>query len=143
MKKVQIVLVLIGISWLGNCFTFAESGPLVGAEMIYNGNGFTKELQDDFKESINDATVFYNGKYSIQAWYIKKNLEKLKAGVWNIIIATSLNITKISDISTGFYYWSFSETWALWYNVSTHNPNTLYIAIYNGPDVKSSCNVTT
>ena len=48
--------------------------PNLGADFKYNGTGFTKEMQDSYHESIDDAAIFFNGNYEAQAWYIKARL---------------------------------------------------------------------
>ena len=63
--------------------------------------------------------------------------------MWHVFVVTNLNITKISDVSTGFYYWNEGEIWALWYGTCEYNPLALHIAIYNGEETESPSNVTT
>ncbi len=59
-------------------------------------------------------------------------MKKAKKGIWHIIIFQNLNISKITEVSTGFYYWSDVDTWALWYNASSFTQGLLHLAIYNG-----------
>lgn len=78
----------------------------VGEAMKYNGKGFVGELQTVLNEAINDAAIYYNGNYSLQANFISKRMKNAKEGDWHIVIIENLNISKVTDVSTGFFYWN-------------------------------------
>lgn len=54
--------------------------------MKYNGKGFVPELQTVLAEAINDAAIYFNGNYSLQANFISGKMKKAKEGDWHIII---------------------------------------------------------
>lgn len=70
-------------------------------------------------------------------------MKKVKAGDWHVIIVQELNISKITEVSTGFYYWTDNDTWALWYSTSPFAKNILHFVIYNGEKGQKLSNVTT
>lgn len=111
--------------------------------MKYNGKGFTTDLQAILLEAITDSIIFYSDNYFSQADYIIKRLEETKKGLWHIVIIKDLTISKITDVSTGFYYWNQGETWALWYEATTFAKNLLHLVIYNGEGDQSIANVST
>lgn len=92
----------------------------VSATLKYNGKGFTAELQEKLNEALSDSIIFYKDEYFSQANYILKQLNGVQEGLWHVVIVKEINISKVTDISTGFYYFDENETWALWYEASQY-----------------------
>lgn len=67
----------------------------------------------------------------------------MKAGKWNVFVFDDVNITRITEVSTGFSYWNEGDTWALWYSITSLTNNFLHLIIYNGVSNRSYANVTT
>lgn len=66
------------------------------------------------------------------------------SGDWHIVLIQDMNITKITDISTGFYYWNFNDTWALWHSASPFTQLVVHLVIYNGnPNTTKDVNLVT
>lgn len=100
-------------------------------------------MQAKLSESITDAAIYYKDDFFSQSSYISKQLKSVKKGDWHVMIVQELNISKITEVSTGFYYWSDNDTWALWYSTSPFAKNILHFALYNGDTGKANSNVTT
>lgn len=88
-------------------------------EIRYNGKGFGADLQIILEEAINDAAIFYKADNYSQANYIWNKLNGAKQGDWKVVLVINLTISKVTEISTGFYYWTQDDTWALWYSTSS------------------------
>jgi hypothetical protein len=72
----------------------------------YNGTGFGPDLRSAFSEAITDAAIYFTGNFPAQAKFISEQMKSVKSGDWNIVVIAKLNITRITDVSTGFSYWS-------------------------------------
>lgn len=112
-------------------------------EIKYAGKGFSESLQTILAEAIQDASIYYKDNPHAQSNYISKQLKANKPGQWHVIIVQELNISKITEVSTGFSYWNENDTWALWFNTSAFAKNVLHLLIYNGEEEKSTTNVST
>ena len=109
----------------------------------YQGKGFGADLQKDFEDAINDAAIFYKSQFHNQTNYIWKKLNGTKQGDWKVMLIFNISISKVTEVSTGFYYWTQDDTWALWYNTSTFAKNTLYLVIYSGNTGLFTTNIST
>lgn len=69
-------------------------------------------------------------------------MTKEKPGIWHVFIFENINISKITEVSTGFSYWTDNDTWALWYNSSSYTQGLLHLVIYNGEGENRLDNVT-
>ncbi len=119
--------------------------PLTNLDEIlkYNGKGFGVDLQNILTEAIHDSSIFFKDKYFYQTDFIHDKLKKAKPGDWDVVIISNLNISKITEVSTTFFYYSFNDTWALWYQSSPYANLTLHIAIYNNNTEKAPINLST
>jgi hypothetical protein len=75
------LLLLEGCSFMVNSnnakFQMLSDGSQkgLGDAIKYNGKGFVTELQTILNEAINDAAIYYNGNYSLQASFISKKMK--------------------------------------------------------------------
>ena len=89
-------------------------------------------MQAILSEAIQDAAIYYKDSNYAQSNYISKQLNKKMPGCWHVLLIVKLNISKITEVSTGFSYWNDNDTWALWYNTSSFAKNVMHLLIFNG-----------
>lgn len=117
--------------------------PFLTNELKYNGKGFTTSLQVVLAEAISDAAIYFKDDYYSQATFINKKMNDAQKGIWHVIIIQNMNISKITDVSTGFFYWCEADTWALWFSTTPFTKEILHLVIFNGEERKSLANVST
>lgn len=121
----------------------AEQNLKLLGELKFNGKGFGTDLQNVLNDAITDSAIYYKGIFYSQTNYIWTRLNGVKQGDWKVVLIGNLSISKITEVSTGFYYSTDNDTWALWYNTSTFAKQTLYLILYTGNTGATNSNVTT